>query len=56
MQFIRLAKVIDIAERVLPELVADWMNTKSVQIIDISFVQNLQVNMLILWVIKWSRS
>jgi len=30
MQFIRLPKAMDIAERVLPELVADWMNTKSV--------------------------
>ena len=44
---------IDTAERVLPELVADSMNTKSVQNIDISFVQKLQVNILILWVIKW---
>jgi len=56
MQFIRLLKVIDIAERVLPELVADRMNTKSVQNIDISFIQKLQVNMLIWWVIKWSKS
>jgi len=56
MQFIRLPKAMDIAERVLPELVADWMNTKSVQKIDISFVQKLQVNMLISWVIKWSKS
>ena len=55
MKFIRLPKQIDIAERVLPELVADWMNTKSVQNIKISFVQKLQVNMLILWVIKWSK-
>jgi len=38
MQFIRLPKAIDIAERVLPELVADWMNTKSVKNIDISFI------------------
>jgi len=56
MQFIRLLKAIDIAERVLPEQVADWMNTKSVQNIDISFVQKLQVNMLISWVIKWLNS
>jgi hypothetical protein len=27
MQFIRLPKAIDIAERVLPELVADWADT-----------------------------
>jgi len=56
MQFIRLPKVIHIAERVLPELVADWMNFKSVQNINISFIQNLQVNMQILWVIQWSKS
>jgi len=56
MQCIRLPKTIDIAERVLPELVVDWMNTKSVQNIDISFVQKLQVDMLISWVIKGSKS
>jgi len=56
MQFIRLPKAIDIAERVMPEMVADWMNTKSVQNMDISFVQKFQVNMLISWVIKWSKS
>jgi len=38
MQFIRLPKAIDIAERELPELVADRMNMKSVQNINISFV------------------
>jgi len=41
MQFIRLPKAIDIAERELPELVADWMNMKSVQNINISFVLKL---------------
>ena len=56
MQFIRLPKAINIAERVLPELVADWLNTMSVQNIDISFVQKLHVSMLISWVIKWSKS
>jgi len=56
MQFIRLPKEIDIAERVLPELVAYWMNTNSVQNIDTSFVQKIQVNMLIWWVVKWSKS
>jgi len=55
MQFIRLPKAIDIAGRVLPELVADWMNTKSVQNSAISFVQKVQVNMLISWVIRWSK-
>jgi hypothetical protein len=47
MQFIRLPKLIDIAERELPELVADWINMKSVQNINISFVQKLGVSMLI---------
>jgi len=56
MQFIRLPKAIDIPERVLPELVADCMNTKSVQNIDISFVKKLQVDILISWEIKWSNS
>jgi len=41
MQSIRLPKAIDIAERVLPELVADRVYTKTVQNIDISFVQKL---------------
>jgi broad specificity polyphosphatase/5'/3'-nucleotidase SurE len=56
MQFVRLQKAIDIAERVLPELVADWIHSKSVQNININIVQKLSVNMLILWVIKWSKS
>jgi len=56
MQFIKLPMAIDIAERILPELVADWMNTKSGQNIDITFVQKLQANRPILWVIKWSKS
>jgi hypothetical protein len=41
MPFIRLPKLIDIAERESPELVADWMNMKSVQNINISYVQKL---------------
>jgi len=56
MQFIRLPKAIDIAERELPELVTDWMNTKSPQSIDIGFVQKLEVIMLISLGIKWSTS
>jgi len=56
MQFIRLPKVIDIAERLLPELVADWMNTKSVQNFYISSILKLQVTMSISWVVKWSKS
>jgi len=38
MQFIMLPKLINIAERVLPKLVAAWINTNSVQNINISFV------------------
>jgi len=56
MQFIRLPKAMDIAERVLPELVSDWMNTKILQIIDIRLIQSFRVNILISWVIKWSKS
>ena len=56
MQFIRLPKAIDIAERVSAKLVVDWMNTRIAQNIDISFVQKLQVYMLILWVNKRSKS
>jgi len=47
MQFIRLPKVIDIAERVLPELVADWVDTESVQSINMIVLQQLRVNMLV---------
>jgi hypothetical protein len=36
MQFIRLPKPIDIAERVLPELVADWADTESASAKNIS--------------------
>jgi len=56
MQFIRLPKLIDIAETKLPELVVDWINTKSVQNINISFVQQLWLNMLLSWVIESSTS
>ena len=41
MQFIRLPKPMDIAERVLPELVADWTDTESVQSINIIVLQLL---------------
>ena len=47
MQFIRLPKPIDIAERVLPQLVADWVDTKSVQGINMIVLQQLGVNMLV---------
>jgi len=56
MWFIRLPKAIDIAKRVVPSLVGDWMNPNSLQILDIRLVQRLEVNMLISWVIKWSKS
>jgi len=56
MQFIRLPKPIDIAERVLPELVADWVDTESVQSINIIVLELLRLNMLVSWVIKWSKS
>jgi len=47
MQFIRLPKAIDIAERELPELVADWMDTESVQSIIIVVLQQLLGNVLV---------
>jgi len=47
MQFIRLPKPIDIAERVLPELVANWVDTESVQRIKMIVLQQLRVNMLV---------
>jgi hypothetical protein len=47
MQFIWLPKLIDIAERVLQELVADWVDTKIVQSINIVVLQQLRVNMLV---------
>jgi hypothetical protein len=47
MQFIRLPKPIDIEERVLPELVADWVDTYSVQSINIIVLHQLRANMLI---------
>jgi len=56
MQFIRLPKWIDIGQRVLPELVADWVDTKSVQSINISILQQLLVNVLVSWAIKWSKT
>jgi len=56
MQFIRLPKPIDIAERVLPELVADLVDTWSVQSINLIVLQQLRVDMLVAWVIEWSKS
>jgi hypothetical protein len=47
MQFIRLPKPIDIAERLFPELVADWVDTESEQSINIIVLQQLRVNMLV---------
>jgi hypothetical protein len=54
MQFIRLPKAIDIAKRILPELVLDWINTNCVQIIDIKLIQKLRLNMFISCIINWS--
>jgi len=56
MQFIRLPMSIDIAERASPELVSNWINTKSMQNIDHSCVQNLRLNLPISWAIEWSKS
>jgi hypothetical protein len=56
MQFIRLPKPIDSAERVLPELVAVWVDTYSVQSINIIDLQQLLVNMLVSSVIEWLKS
>jgi hypothetical protein len=47
MKFMRLPKPIDMGERLLPELVADWVDTKSVQRINIVVLQQLRVNMLV---------
>ena len=47
MQFIRLPKPIDIEESVLPELVADLGDTKSVQSINMMVLQQLRVTMLV---------
>ena len=47
MQFIRLPKPIYIAERVLPELVADWVDTESVQSNNMIVLEQLRVNMLV---------
>ena len=55
MQFIRLPKAIEIAKRVLPELVSNWMNTNSVQNINIRFVEKMRVHILISWDIKQSK-
>ena len=56
MQFIRLPKPIDIAESVLPALVADWVDTYSVQSINMIVLQQLEVNMLVSGVIEGSKS
>jgi len=56
MQFIKLPKAIDIAERVLPELIVDWVDTYSVKNIIIIILRQLRVNMLFSWVIEWSKS
>jgi hypothetical protein len=45
--------MIDMAERELPELDADWVNRKSEQNFNIGFIQNLQSNLQISEVIEW---
>jgi len=56
MQFIRLPKAIDITERVLAELVVGLVDTKSVKSIKIIVLQQLRVNLMVSWVIEWSKS
>jgi hypothetical protein len=52
MQFIKLPKLTDIAMIELSELVVDWINSQSLQNINLSCVQNLHVSMLISLVIE----
>jgi hypothetical protein len=47
MQFIRLPKPTDIAEKVLAELVADWVDTESMQSINMIVPKQLRVNTLV---------
>lgn len=53
MQFIRPPKLIAIAERELPQLVADCMNRKCVQNINVRCDTNLWVDMLMTAAIEW---
>jgi hypothetical protein len=46
MQFITLPKPIDSAERLLPELVADWVDTLGVKSTKNIILQQVRVNML----------
>jgi hypothetical protein len=55
MKFIRLPKLIDIAKMVLAELVADWVDTESVQSINMIVLPQLRANMLVSCVIKWTK-
>jgi len=56
MQFSSVPKPIDINKRVLQEPVSDWMNTKSVQKIYISFIFKLLEKLLMSWVMEWLKS
>jgi len=56
MQIIRLPKAIDIAERVLPALVADWVHRYSVKSFKIIVLQQLWQNLVVSWVIEWWKS
>lgn len=46
MQFVRHPRLVDVAERVLPEVVAYWESTLNVQNISTGFLRKLQVSML----------
>jgi len=56
MQFIRLPKPIDIAERVLKHLLGDLVDTESVQTINMIVLQQPRVGMLVSCVREWSKS
>jgi len=54
MQFIRLPNAVNIAERVFPELVEDWVDIYSMHSIDICVLLEFHVIMLVSWAIEWS--
>jgi len=56
MQFIRLPKPIDIAKRVLPEPVRNWLDTKSVQSNIVILLQQLWVHIRVSGVIELSKT
>jgi hypothetical protein len=56
MQFIRLPNATDIAERVLPDIVAEWVDTKSVYSIHNIVLYQLRVQMPVTWMVAWLKS